>query len=89
MIDLTIDDFPQEGKICCTGSQCVLNTTSVIREGDFPSTKTNLTYYIRSLPYTYLDVQFQKACDEWSKFTRIHFKRIEEEAGADFIITSC
>lgn len=96
-VDIVREDF--HGKLCQTGSDCQLSVAAHAQ--DFPS-KNLLLYYVQSVPYVtypqkvsqpgkvpsdaYLVVEFQKACDEWSKFTRIYFKRTESRDLADFRI---
>lgn len=96
-VDIVREDF--RGHFCQTGSDCQLSVAA--HAHDFPS-KNLLRYYVQSVPFVtypqkesrpgkvpsdaYLIVEFQKACDEWSKFTCIYFKRTEDKENADFRI---
>jgi hypothetical protein len=87
-IEMGHDDF--NGEICSTGTDCQLATASHLR--DFPR-KTTLSYYVKSMPGSGaivafdfpLVITFQAACDEWTKYTKIKFQRINNQE-ADFII---
>lgn len=88
-IEIPCDDF--NGEFCTTGVDCQLAVASHL--GDFPK-KSELLYYVKSLPGTFglvswdshLVVPFQMACDEWQKCTGIKFIRTDRQNLADFII---
>lgn len=96
MIDLVPTDF--KGAICQTGNNCEPSIIKSLR--DFPP-KKNLDYYVQSLPSATgkhtggkvscndpLIIEFQRACDEWTKYTQITFRRTTNKAEADFMIRS-